>query len=349
MQIGVLGTILVHLLLILIVPRLELASLTGGTAAPGQADPQGNTFNIEMDAEQFLMPSKPEPPPMKFVETNPDAPDNPPDKTNNFSSQNQQVAQEKPTPDGKSDTPASKGDEDKQSSAIVSGSLAPPQPSVPPTPQASEENEQEQEEQKMAREEKVPISGFEKVTGDNAQGIGSNIAKVAPHPSEADEAVDGVKNGAADGATTGVKFKIDPKRPQTRPVLSAAAKQVRPAPLLNNEFGTSNIGPVAYDAKWSSYGEYLRKLIDTVQVQWDRIIVQSAVYPPAGSKVSVKFIINSKGEIADIVPVDTNAGKQATSACVAAITARAPYGEWTDDMLAVLGTQQEMTFTFYYY
>jgi len=31
-----------------------------------------------------------------------------------------------------------------------------------------------------------------------------------------------------------------------------------------------------------------------------------------------------------------------------AITDRAPYGTWTDDMKAVLGEQQEMTFTFYY-
>ena len=31
-----------------------------------------------------------------------------------------------------------------------------------------------------------------------------------------------------------------------------------------------------------------------------------------------------------------------------AITDRAPYGPWTDDMIAMLGKQQEMTFTFYY-
>ena len=35
-------------------------------------------------------------------------------------------------------------------------------------------------------------------------------------------------------------------------------------------------------------------------------------------------------------------------ACVSAITDRAPYGPWTDDMKAMLGSQQEMTFTFYY-
>jgi hypothetical protein len=33
---------------------------------------------------------------------------------------------------------------------------------------------------------------------------------------------------------------------------------------------------------------------------------------------------------------------------MSAITKPAPYGPWTDDMKAVLGEQQEMTFTFYY-
>jgi hypothetical protein len=46
--------------------------------------------------------------------------------------------------------------------------------------------------------------------------------------------------------------------------------------------------------------------------------------------------------------VEGTAGNQAEKACAAAITARAPYGPWTDDMIAVLGEEQELTFVFYY-
>ena len=46
--------------------------------------------------------------------------------------------------------------------------------------------------------------------------------------------------------------------------------------------------------------------------------------------------------------VDGTAGNQAEKACTSAITARAPYGPWTDDMIAVLGQSQELTFTFFY-
>jgi len=33
---------------------------------------------------------------------------------------------------------------------------------------------------------------------------------------------------------------------------------------------------------------------------------------------------------------------------VSAITERAPYGEWSEDMIALLGKEQELTFTFHY-
>ena len=105
---------------------------------------------------------------------------------------------------------------------------------------------------------------------------------------------------------------------------------------------------MAYNAKWSEYGAYLQKLIETVQIQWERLIVQSSVYPPPGTIVRVTFIINDKGDITDIAPGDGEAPLQAKRACVSAITARAPYGKWSDDMVAVLGHEQEMTFTFYY-
>ena len=124
--------------------------------------------------------------------------------------------------------------------------------------------------------------------------------------------------------------------------------QARPAILAQNNFGTKNIGPTAVDARWSQYGEYLRRMIETVQIEWERIIINFTAMPAMGSSVSVKFILNSEGNIAEIVKVDSTANDTATEACVSGITRRAPYGPWTDDMRAVLGDRQEMTFTFYY-
>jgi hypothetical protein len=58
--------------------------------------------------------------------------------------------------------------------------------------------------------------------------------------------------------------------------------------------------------------------------------------------------MDDQGRIAEIVNVDSTANDTASRACVSAITDRAPYGVWTDDMKAVLGAKQEMTFTFHY-
>ena len=89
-------------------------------------------------------------------------------------------------------------------------------------------------------------------------------------------------------------------------------------------------------------------MIDTVQIQWERLILSMSAMPAGGSMVTVKFVMNDEGQIARIVNVDTTAGEMGSRACVSAITDRAPYGSWTDDMKAVLGAEQEMTFTFYY-
>jgi hypothetical protein len=125
-------------------------------------------------------------------------------------------------------------------------------------------------------------------------------------------------------------------------------QQVRPAILAERLAGTSNIGPTAVDARWSNYGAYLQRMIEAVQIQWEKLLVESKVYPSSGSTVTVKFIMDSAGKIARIINVDSTANDSASRACMSAITDRAPYGDWTDDMKAVLGEQQEMTFTFYY-
>jgi hypothetical protein len=122
-------------------------------------------------------------------------------------------------------------------------------------------------------------------------------------------------------------------------------RPVRPVVLDGK---TSNLGISDIDAKWSNYGKYLQNLADTVQVQWKHLNDKNKFRPPEGTKISVKFRLDSEGKIAEIVDADGNGGTQATRICVSAITDRAPYGKWTDDMVAMLGDSQEMTFTFYY-
>jgi hypothetical protein len=90
-------------------------------------------------------------------------------------------------------------------------------------------------------------------------------------------------------------------------------------------------------------------MLETVQMQWEKMISEGKAYPAQGSIVTVKFIMDSDGAITKVVSVEGGmSGPQAEGYCVAAITAPSPFGKWSDDMVAVLGQQQEMTFAFYY-
>ena len=341
--IGLAGVLLIHLLLWGVTPYVLRFEPVAAGVRPAA---KGHDFNIELAPETFnKAPVKPKDP-FKFVETNPEAPENTPDKTNNFGAQNQQVAQEKPTPDGKSDRPATEGKKDFESTQIVNGRLTKPIEHVEAVPPPSEAPPAEQV-VASARAEQNPLPGTEKVEGENKEGVGSSLAKRLDNARAVPERVEGVKDGKQMEGQTAAQHTIDPRRPQPRPQLVKTV-QSRPAILSENKFGTQNIGAAAYDAKWSNYGAYLQRMIDTVQIQWERIIIEQKANPVIGSYVAVKFVINDEGRIVDIGVENTTANDTATRACVSAVTDRMPYGPWSDDMKAVLGEKQEMTFTFYY-
>jgi hypothetical protein len=341
--IGLAAVVIFHLLLFLLGPLfLSFEHIPSGPRARDAM----REFNIELAPDAFPKAAPKPKDPFKFVETNPDAPENIPDKTTNFAAQNQQVAQEKPTPDGKSDRPATEGKKDFESNQIVSGRLVQPteraEPEPPPVAVPPAETPVT-----APRAQQNPLSGFEKFEGDNQTGVGGSLAKRLDNARAVPEKVDGVKDGTQQDAAVAQQPAIDPRRPRPRPQV-VRQQQVRPAILAENKFGTTNIGNIAVDARWSNYGAYLQRMIDTVQIQWERIILQMSALPANGSTVTVKFVMNDEGRIASIKSVETTANETASHACVSAITDRAPYGPWTDDMKAVLGTQQEMTFTFYY-
>jgi hypothetical protein len=198
-----------------------------------------------------------------------------------------------------------------------------------------------------ARAEQNPLPGFERTEGENPDAYGSNVTRIPENVRPVPERIEGAKDAPLiDGGAT-IQPVIDPMRPRPRPQITKQL-QVRPAILTENKFGTSNIGLNAWDARWSNYGAYLQRMIDTIQIQWERILVQSQVYPPSGSTVTVKFVLDAEGRISRIVDVNNQSSDAAAAACVSGITDRAPYGTWTEDMRAVLGDEQEMTFAFYY-
>ena len=346
-QIGVAATILLHVLLIVLMPD-KLDNDMAGQFTPEHMGTASKTFNIEINPEEFAPPLLvPKKPPTKFVETNPDLPDNEPDKTDNFAAQNQQAAQEKPATKTGGDRPEMEGKKDMEPSQIVSGNLSPTTPIVPLPPPPTPQLPSKEEVTPNPARERTPLPGIERYVGENTKAFGSNIAKIAPHPEDIEKKVEGLPDAQNVEGVSGVRAKVSQVQlPKDRPKLD---KRARPAIFAENKLGTSNIGLSGVDARWSNYGAYLQKLVEAIQIQWEKLIMESRAYPEHGSIVHVKFVIDSTGSITKIVSVEGGlAGQQAERNCVSGITIPAPYGKWSDDMVALLGEKQEMTFSFYY-
>lgn len=335
-EIGVAGTILVHLLVLLFAPRI----LQSGAAHVARRPTIPKEFKIDMaPPPPPLLP----PQPKKFVEANPNANHNIPDRTNNIAAQNQRVAQPKPNPTGKSDMPSLEGRKDIQSTQIVTGTLSKPVrtvPIVPPAPPSPPKPTMV-----TPRPQQNPLSGFDKNIGDNPNGFGSNASNAPDNMKPDADKVTGAKDATPVQNATATTPQIDPRHPMARPTLEQ--QHVRPAIFAENKVGTANIGPIALDARWDSYAEYIQRLIETVQREWDNIL-SGDTHPPAGTTVMVKFVLTSDGKISQIIDVNSTSTEQGRQACLAAITNPSPYGKWTNEMISVLGNEQELTFMFYY-
>jgi hypothetical protein len=258
---------------------------------------------------------------------------------------NQQVAQEKPTPNGRSDRPALEGRKDIQSTQIVTGQLTKPLEHVEATPPPVDAKEAQSAQ--TPRAEQNPLTGFEKKEGESKDSFGTNIARIPESTRPIPERIEGAKNAPVVDNAVANQPAIDPLHPRARPQI-VSKQQVRPAIFAENLSGTSKFGVIAHTALKTTYGAYLQQLLEAVQTEWERILDGIKAYPGAGTYVSVKFILNSEGRIARIVEVDSHTTEQGSRACASAISNRAPYKPWTDDMKAILGDEQEMTFTFYY-
>lgn len=350
--IGILATILFHALLVGLAPFFPAEKFAGSHSnLDAIANAQRKEFNFEL--APMTEAEKQANNPFRFVETNPDAPENTPDKTNNYSDRNQQSAQqEKPPEVDPENRPSTKGRDDiRDSSAIVSGNRAPPQPgeAAVPLQQALEQAVPQQAQQaQVQRAEQVPLSGFEKVVGENPDGVGTNVSQQKTPSTGAEQFLEGsrdVRN--LEGAATPQQEQQQKQLPKQRPRL-ASASTARQSPLSNRLAGTMNIGPVGIDARWSEFGQYMRELIDTVDAEFQAITNEYRGHINAGTRVVVTFTLNSDGEV-KVTQVEETAGRVAVSQCQSAITNRMPYKKWSKEMMAVLGDQQTITFAFYYY
>ena len=111
------------------------------------------------------------------------------------------------------------------------------------------------------------------------------------------------------------------------------------------EFGvvTCEAGPMS-----GEFRPYFAKLTRSVESHWVREAAGIDEMPPPGSKVVIKVRLTADGLVGRIDEVDPVESKQATYACLDAVTLAQPYRRWSKDMVSTFGGEHEVTFEFVY-
>ncbi|HLS28323.1 MAG TPA: hypothetical protein VK041_06705 [Opitutales bacterium] len=323
---SVAGTVFIHLIAILALPD--------SFWPPVVVEPR-----VESQLEIVL--EEPEEPEEQFIMTNPDVPSNPPDETDFFSDRDQQAAQETETDEGDRSLPEVEGEEPEPTQNIVADE------NVEPTEEWIEyfEHGWETDPEMSALPERL-IPGFEPVESD--EGLEVPVTEEEAPDLEEDPVI-GVELGAGEEEESlemvdAGEREAEPVVPRPRPRLPQTSHN-----LVGERQGAApRTGPIAVDANFSEYGDYLSRMLDVIVRQWYFLAWESLPAGETGTVVSVSFLVGADGRIRDLEVVETSAGLIATLICQDAVEARQPYGEWTPEMREVLGEEQTVRIRFHY-
>jgi len=339
-------TLLLHLLLVLALPELLLPAHQEASAKE-----EAVTYEINLV----------EPQEMRYVEANPDAPENEPDRTDQYSFRAQQAADENPLTNN-SNVPTVDGEED--SMKVVQGQLqqTPPVPpgvysptAKPGEGEGTEGGKQGAEAQpEVAPVQPLPAPDFIRQKPVTEEGPGSRSELVGeaqevfeqPDPDAPinvyrppTEAQPQVQPG--DGAGGAPEARPMPReRPRLAPELITG-------PLLKSKSSASRRGNLAIDATFSEFGEYEQQFYAAIQTGWYQEI---EFFQPidTATRVHVRFRIKADGTVDKVEAVKSTASKIATVICETAISKRSPFRPWTEEMVRVFGKERWINVVFNY-
>ena len=333
---GIAATLLFHLLFFVAVPRSLIVL--------DPIDPDAT--QLGQDLELVLQEEEPEPPQPRYVETNPEAPENEPDKTDNFSARNQQAANETVPEELSPDkTPARDGRDDAPTEKAFSGTPD-PQIAFRPTPATREQQPLQGQPGSEAPMAQNPPSGIDEVRGDDPEGLASSIAKPLPNPTP-----DATKTDGSDRPRQQARPQIEasvasPERPAPAP--RPRLPRALPGPVKRQPAGVSQTGRTAVNAHFGPFGDYLERMQEAIQQRWDSLGRARSI-SETQTRVVLEFTLTKEGLIRDLETVDTTSQALGTLLCRTAIEQGQSYGEWSKEMVQLLGEDEKITFTFYYW
>lgn len=310
----------------------------------------------------------------EYIEANPDANNQVPDKKTNLESfQDQKAAQENPVKNSTSDTPRTDGKE-QNSQKIVSGNAAEikqsSQSAFETLSRPLENANPRQSTQEQAQNVKAPPKPREKKIEnpkDNAKAEAKKSESqakefIAPNviAREGDEPLKTSKNNKDEFENPQV-----PENPQQKVdnILEEVSAQNLPKPQARRRISmktpagpirASNtdanaVGALAVNSRFSEFGAYQQRMIEAVSRQWYLLGSRYDLASSRKTNVIIEFKLNPKGEITSFKTIFNSSTQTGKSLCEQAILSTAPYGEWSEEMIVTFGSQdQTVTFSFFY-
>ncbi|MBR4598176.1 MAG: hypothetical protein IKO42_07265, partial [Opitutales bacterium] len=278
----------------------------------------------------------------QFIEANPlansELPENP---TPYESYKDQRAAQEKDAPQENSNLPKNESGEE-EAHKIVSGNLQEEvlqkgAESVFETLERPLTNPGEPSMQPQAQNAPQSQSPFEKLEADSEGQIkiSENFA-----PTE--------KSGDGESLEEETQTQIEEPLPAPKP-RPHISYQTAAGPMLANATSANKIGITAVDSRFSEFGAYQQRMVEAIVRQWYLLASMHTLSNEANTMVVIEYFLNAQGEITSIKTVLNTSTLTGKSLCEQAILSTAPYGAWTQEMLASFGSQdQSVKFTFYY-
>lgn len=349
--IALLVALLLHLGIIVALPDELLMSQDSSLAA------EEDLFEVIFLPAEPLTPDE-----LKFVEANPEAPENEPDRQDQYSFRAQQAADESLN-ESLLDVPNVEGEEDSQK--IVQGAMEQLPPLTPgvysPAVQPGEGEGTDggkagaQAAVVVPPAQPLPAPDFiqqKPVTEDGpgsrleTPGVGEevvespdpeapiNVYKPQPQTLQQQEQQGDGNGGAPDAKPM----------PRARPTLSP---DLIYGPVMRSEGSASRRGTLAIDATFSEFGEYQQQFYAALQAGWYQEI---EFFQPidTSTRVVISFRITSDGTINDVEVLHTTASEIATLICETALTKRSPFRPWTKEMVSVFGSERVLEVVFHY-
>ena len=279
----------------------------------------------------------------KFVEANPDTPQNSPDKEENFSFRDQQAAQpDKADPSKTNLEPEVKGTIESQK-IVESSDKIEIDPLVTPLV-----NNVAKERGKNMNPQIEKQVNSQKDQKEIDQNDGFYSEKILDKRNSKKKLLSFSSPKALESSNIKNHDTHDHPIQKIRPKLSA---DLIHGPLLKSTNVAPRIGMIGIECRLHPYGVYVQKMMQSIEEQWNQLAKGSIQYLRRDllpNQITLTFKLDSNGNISSLSRIDQEGYSLAAELCRQAIASRAPFGKWTEKMINDFGHTDQITINFRY-